>query len=83
MTAKFRDDLTLPLVVDTANSGRQRTPVAAFVPIALAFIGVGAVLFGGLSARDPATATVSIGAVDPIATGSIAAQPSGVIEVDH
>ena len=76
MTDKFRHDLTLPLVGDTADRGPQRTPIAAFVPIALALIGVGAILFGGLQARDPATAIGSIGAVDPIATGSITPQSS-------
>ena len=72
MTAKYRDDLTLPLVQEADARGPRRTSIAAFVPITLALIGIGMILFGGLSARDPATAIGAVSQVDPIATGSIA-----------
>ncbi|MCP4385969.1 MAG: hypothetical protein GY798_31955 [Hyphomicrobiales bacterium] len=46
------------------------TRIAAFVPITIALIGVGAVLLGGLSATSVSMAERTV--VDPIATGSIA-----------
>ena len=72
MPAKDQDDLLLPFVAEAAPTGPSRTSVAAFVPIALALIGVAMILFGGLSARDPATAIGAAYPVDPIQTGAIA-----------
>lgn len=45
--------------------------LAAFLPITVAVVGVVAVLFGGISARNDATAEAP--AIDMTATGSIAA----------
>ena len=69
MTHKNLDDILLPHHAGAAGAGRSR--LVAFVPITIALIGVGAILFGGLTARGTATATASVGAVDPVVTGSI------------
>ena len=74
MTDRIRDDLTLPLIIE-AEDGRRRTPIVAFVPIAVAVIGVLMILFGGLSARD----STSLGAaerIDTVTTGSLPAAPA-------
>lgn len=73
MALRYRDDLTLPLVAESTGSDSRRTPVAAFVPIAVALIGLALIMFGGATARDPATAVgvANQVQVDPIATGSI------------
>ena len=62
------DDILLP---QSAASRPRPIPVAAFVPIAVAMLGVAAILFGGVSARDMAVAE-DRAAVDPMTTGSIA-----------
>jgi hypothetical protein len=48
-----------------------RSRLAAFVPIAVALIGIAVILFGGISAGTD-TASTSITEVDPIMTGSVA-----------
>jgi len=72
MTAEHRDDLTLPLAAEAGADRQPSTPIAAFVPIAVALIGVGLILFGGLTARDPATVVGAAVEVDQVVTGSIA-----------
>ena len=49
-----------------------RARIAAFVPLTIALIGIGAILFGGISARHDTRAAAPV--VDTIATGSIAAE---------
>ena len=51
--------------------GISRSKLAAFVPITLALLGVGAVLFGGVSARHGDN-VASLRQIDPMTTGSIA-----------
>jgi hypothetical protein len=50
--------------------GISRSKLAAFVPITLALFGIGAILFGGISARNDG-AVVSVSVIDPVTTGSI------------
>ena len=49
-----------------------RSRLIAFVPIAVALIGIAAIFLGGISARTDDTASTSITEVDPIMTGSVA-----------
>lgn len=49
----------------------RRTAVIAVVPIAVALIGLALIMFGGATARDPASAIGAAKQVDPIATGAI------------
>ncbi len=73
MTAQYRDDLTLLVTPQVGDSDQRRTPIAAFVPIAVALIGIGLILFGGLKARDADTVTGAVAVeVDQVVTGSIA-----------
>ena len=66
-----RDDILVEKTLATPEAGRAlRVRIAAFVPITVAIIGIGAILLGGVSARQNVTAEVP--AVDAIATGSIA-----------
>ena len=61
-------DIILPPAAGA--TGISRSKVAAFVPITLALFGIGAILFGGISARnDGVVASVSV--IDPVTTGSI------------
>jgi len=53
-----------------ATAGISRTRMAAFVPLALALVGVAAVLFGGVSARTTSVAAAGAG-IDPMVTGSV------------
>ena len=65
-----RDDILVDETPATADGSRPlRVRMAAFVPITLAIIGIGAVLLGGVSARQNVTAVAP--AIDTIATGSI------------
>lgn len=64
-----RDDILVETAA-TEAARPLRVRVAAFVPIAIAILGIGAILLGGVSARHDTTAAVP--AVDDIATGSIA-----------
>ena len=63
-------DILLPPA--TSAPGISRSKLAAFVPITLALLGVGAVLLGGVSARHADADTASLRRIDPITTGSIA-----------
>ncbi len=66
-----RDDILIDETPATADSIRPlRVRMAAFVPITIAIIGIGAILLGGVSARQNVSANVP--AIDTIATGSIA-----------
>jgi hypothetical protein len=49
-----------------------RSRLIAFVPIAVALIGIAAIFLGGISARTDDTASTSITEIDPIMTGSVA-----------
>jgi hypothetical protein len=60
-------DVILPPAATATGISRSR--IAAFVPLALALVGVAVVLLGGVSARS--TDTASVTNVDPITTGSI------------
>jgi hypothetical protein len=62
-----RTDILLP----GETAGRGRIPPGAFVPIAIAVVGVAVILFGGVSARTTSTAEAPA-TIDPVATGSIA-----------
>ena len=73
--SRIREDLTLPFIIEADDSGPRRTPIVAFVPIALALAGIALILFGGLTARDKNTIigdAIAAGKIDPIVTGSIA-----------
>ena len=64
------NDILLPSAGEKPAQGPSR--FAAFVPITLALLGVGAILLGGVSARTSDTATAALTTVDPIVTDSIA-----------
>jgi hypothetical protein len=66
-------DILLPPAA-AAASGISRSKLAAFVPIALALFGVGAVLLGGISARTSEANTAALSQIDPMTTGAIAQQ---------
>jgi hypothetical protein len=51
MTPTAREDLTLPLIPERSHNNRGPSPAAAFVPIAIAVVGVFIVLLGGISVR--------------------------------
>jgi len=71
MSAKpLRHDILLPIDIEPAAHHPLRARLAAFVPITLAILGVSAILFGGLSARQTTTAEQTQ-MIDPIETGSI------------
>jgi hypothetical protein len=73
MRVLVSEDLTLPLIIDAYESRPRRTRVAAFVPIAVALLGVLMILIGGITVNPSGTTTVSAeDRVDPIVTGSIA-----------
>lgn len=61
-------DILLPRAAWGTTAGRSR--LIAFVPIAVALVGVGAILLGGISARI-GDERASASAVDPMTTGSI------------
>ncbi|HVZ13890.1 MAG TPA: hypothetical protein VG894_05470 [Bauldia sp.] len=54
-----------------ASAGISRTRVAAFVPLALALVGVAAIMLGGVSSRGTTNVAASAPGVDPVVTGSI------------
>jgi hypothetical protein len=62
-------DIILP--PGTIAGGISRSKLAAFVPITLALLGVGAVMLGGVSARHDDN-VASLRQIDPMTTGSIA-----------
>lgn len=71
MASDLGKTILITLDDEHADNRPAMARIAAFVPITIALIGIGVVLLGGISAT---TATVAERAmVDPIATGSIAA----------
>jgi hypothetical protein len=52
MTPNDPQDLTLPLIPEAARRNHGPVPVAAYVPIAVALLGVALILLGGIRARD-------------------------------
>jgi hypothetical protein len=78
MSIRYPNDALLPQRgADTARAARLKP--AVFVPIALALIGVAAILFGGLTVRGPAPAVSKAEQIDPVVTGSI--QPASFDEM--
>ena len=69
MASKFRNDILIPLEIEPIETRPQGSKLAAFVPITLALIGIGAILAGGISARNHEIAGRAV--VDPIETGSV------------
>jgi hypothetical protein len=61
-------DIILPPAAGA--TGISRSKLAAFVPITLALFGIGAILFGGISARNEST-IASVSVIDPVTTGSV------------
>jgi hypothetical protein len=74
MTEEIASDLTLPLVPEHSRVAQGPVPAAAFVPIAIALIGVSLILVGGVSARSGFEPSVAVTprAIDTLTTGSIA-----------
>jgi len=64
-----RDDILVDKAIQGEAGRPLRTKLAAFVPITVAVLGIGAILLGGVSARHNTTATGP--AIDSINTGSI------------
>jgi hypothetical protein len=62
------DDILLPSGHADRRPGRSR--IVAFVPIAIAILGVAAILFGRVTVREVSANEVPVG-VDAIMTGSI------------
>jgi hypothetical protein len=67
-----RDDILVEPEAPADAERPLRVRVAAFVPLAIALLGIGAILVGGISARHQDTAAGP--PVDTIATGSIGAE---------
>jgi hypothetical protein len=64
-TPTAREDLTLPLIPERSQNKRGTSPAAAFVPIAIAIVGVIVVMIGGISVRvieSPPEAAVPVNA---------------------
>jgi len=70
MSIRYPDDAILPPTGE-ADARPARLKPAVFLPIAIALIGVAAILFGGLQVRSPAPAISQAGGIDPVVTGSI------------
>lgn len=81
MSISSPNDILLPEIAGS-SSRPARSKIAAFVPIAIALFGVTAILFGGLSARDTRTSELRT-AVDPVVTGSIAADDNAKSAADR
>jgi hypothetical protein len=64
-----RNDILIPLEIEPIAHVPPRSRLAAFVPIAVAIVGVAAVLIGGVSARHGDMAARQ--GVDPVVTGSV------------
>ena len=69
MASKFRNDILVPLEIEPIETPREASKLTAFIPIALALVGVAAILAGGISAKSREVASQA--AVDTLATGSI------------
>ncbi len=78
MSTRYPDDAILPPTGE-ADTRPARLKPAAFVPIAIALIGVAAILLGVLPARDPATAIGAADRIDPVMTGSV--QPASFADM--
>ena len=77
MSIRFPDDLLLPPDTAPAPTPVRPARMLAFVPIAVALAGVGAILVGGLTVHGGATAVTRSGTVtDPITTASIPPKPA-------
>jgi hypothetical protein len=72
MASTLPDDVLLPSGTHSARPRPPKSRFAAFVPIALALLGVAAVLFGRVTVQE-ISATDVPAAVDPVTTGSIGA----------
>jgi hypothetical protein len=70
MSIRVPDDAMLPLR-GQADPRPARLKPAVFLPIAIALLGVAAVLLGGLPVRDPATVISKAEQTDPVVTGSV------------
>jgi hypothetical protein len=68
MAYTLPDDILLPSASADRRPGRSR--IAAFVPIAVALVGVAAILFGRVTVHEVSANEVPA-AVDPMTTGSI------------
>lgn len=67
-----RNDVLVAQAIPDDAEPPLRARLAAFVPLTIALIGIGAILLGGVSARHDPRAEAPV--VDTIATGSIAAE---------
>jgi hypothetical protein len=78
MSTRFPDDVILPPDALPAPKLVRPARVLAFVPIAVALAGVGAILIGSLSigGTAPRAVTASAPKVDPVTTGSVTPSPS-------
>jgi hypothetical protein len=74
MRVLVSEDLTLPLIIDAYDSRPRRTKIAAFVPIAVALVGVLLILLGGITVNPAGTTVSAADRVDPLVTGSVAAR---------
>jgi hypothetical protein len=72
MASTLPDDILLPSAAGSARPRPAKSHLTAFVPIALALLGVVAVLFGRVTTQDISANDVPV-AVDPVTTGSIEA----------
>jgi hypothetical protein len=70
-------DLTLPLIPDDARRNQGPVPLAAYVPLTVALIGVAIILAGGLGSRDGGVQTAlkasTPAVIDRVITGSVPA----------
>ena len=73
MAAIDRDDLIPPPDETASDDGARPAQVVAFIPIAVALFGVGAILFGGVRATDINDAAEAVVAIDPVVTGTVVA----------
>ncbi len=72
MASTLPDDILLPAPRGSASPRPAKSRVTAFVPIALALLGVVAILFGRVTTQDISANDVPV-SVDPVTTGSIEA----------
>jgi hypothetical protein len=70
MASKLRNDILIPLEIEPLETRPEGSKLTAFVPIAVALLGIGAILAGGISAKHHELAGQPV--LDPIETGSIA-----------
>jgi hypothetical protein len=70
MASTLPDDILLPAAAPVAGPRPPRSRLTAFVPIALALLGIVAILFGRVTVQEISANDVPA-AVDPVTTGSI------------